>query len=283
MLRTGEKSSAPTGLRRTTSTGPFSPTPTIQPAATMIASTELTSSFRPARPISTRDERADQTRREALHDAGLVARFNAGDETAFVEIMTRHRERIFAVAFSLLKSHTDAQEIAQDAFIRVYGGLARFRGDCSLSTWMHRITLNLARNRYWYFFRRRRHATSSLDCPVGEGATTTFSDFLAEESAGPVRLASTSEFSALVSDCMERLSAEQREILTLRNSLDLSYGEIARKLGLRIGTVKSRIARARENLRVLLAEACPEFGPEASPSAWFEAVRAIGGRSVVPA
>jgi len=250
----------------------------------MIASTELTSSFRPARPArpgSKREERADQTRREALHDAGLVARFNAGDETAFEEIMTRHRDRIFAVAFSLLKSHTDAQEIAQDAFIRVHGGLSRFRGDCSLSTWMHRITLNLARNRYWYFFRRRRHATFSLDCAVGEGGTTTFSDLLAEESAGPVRLAGTREFSELVSTCMERLSADQREILTLRNSLDRSYGEIARQLGIRIGTVKSRIARARENLRGLLAEACPEFGPDATPAAWFEAIRPVGARSEV--
>jgi RNA polymerase sigma-70 factor (ECF subfamily) len=248
----------------------------------MIASTDPTSSL-PARPAGKRDERAENTRRETLHDAGLVTRFNAGDETAFVEIMDRHRERIFAVALSLLKNRTDAQEIVQDTFIRVHGALGRFRGDCSLATWMHRITLNLARNRYWYFFRRRRHLTFSLDCTVGEDGSTTFSDLLAEESAGPERSAGTREFSVLVAACMERLSPDQREILTLRNAHDRPYRDIAAQLGIRIGTVKSRIARAREQLRVLLAEACPEFGPEAEPAAWFEPMRPAGGMSTVHA
>src|SRR5512132_1613034 len=113
-----------------------------------------------------RSARAAASHQEAAHDAELVRRFNAGDEAAFVEIMTRYREKIFSVALALLRNRADAEEIAQDTFIRAHRGLARFRGDSSLATWLHRIAVNLARNRYWYFFRRRRHATLSLDCAL---------------------------------------------------------------------------------------------------------------------
>ena len=76
---------------------------------------------------------------------------------------------------------------------------------------------------------------------------------------------------------MARLGPQQREILTLRNTLNRSYREIARELGINVGTVKSRIGRARESLRTLLTEACPEFGPKAQPVAWFDSVRPAGG------
>jgi RNA polymerase sigma-70 factor (ECF subfamily) len=79
---------------------------------------------------------------------------------------------------------------------------------------------------------------------------------------------------------MARLESSPRHILTLRNSLHRSYGEIARELGISIGTVKSRIARARIALRLQLSEACPEFGPDAQPEAWFDPVRPAGGVAI---
>ena len=222
------------------------------------------------------------SRLQADHDAELVRRFNAGDDAAFVEIVHRHREKIFAATLALLRNRADAEEIAQDTFIRAHRGLARFRGDSSLSTWLHRIALNLARNRYWYFFRRRRHLTLSLDCAVGADGTATFADLVAAESPSPARAAATREFTALVSDCMKKLDAGHREILTHRNLLDRPYDEIARILGIKVGTVKSRIARARASLRVLLAETCPEFSADSSPADWFESLRS-GGQSEVSA
>src|SRR5471032_3103715 len=96
---------------------------------------------------------------EATLDSQLVSRFNAGEESAFVEIMNRHKARIFAAAMALLRNHADAEEITQDTFVRAHRGFSKFRGDSSVATWLHRIAVNLARNRYWYFFRRRRHAT----------------------------------------------------------------------------------------------------------------------------
>lgn len=213
---------------------------------------------------------------EAAYDIGLVNRFNAGDEDAFVEIMTRYRDKIFLITRGLLHNNADAEEITQDTFIRAHRGLARFRGDSSLATWLHRIAVNLARNRYWYFFRRRRHDTLALDCPLSEDSTTTFTDLLAAEGPDPARAAAVDEFSALIEACMEKLPPRHRQILTLRNQLHRSYEDIAATLGITEGTVKSRIARAREKIRELLAEMCPEFAGEAGSNDWFETQRATG-------
>jgi RNA polymerase sigma-70 factor (ECF subfamily) len=247
----------------------------------MIATTDISSSFPPGHAATGAADRAATSRQKAVYDAGLVRRFNAGDESAFAEIVARHRDQMFSIAFAMLHNHADAEEIAQDTFVRAHRALANFRGEASLATWLHRIALNLARNRYWYFFRRRRHATLSFDCPLGEGSEATFLDVVATDAADPARAAVAGEFSELVAACMQRLGTRAREILTLRNSLNHSYEEIARELGLSAGTVKSRIARSRERLRVLLAEACPEFGPDARPAAWLEPVRPSGGIEVI--
>lgn len=240
----------------------------------MIATNECSGSSPKGRTVS---NRALLAQSEAKIDAELVRRFNAGDEAAFVEIIERYRERMFAVAFGMLRNRADAEEIAQDAFLRAHRGLAKFRGDSSLATWLHRIALNLSRNRYWHSVRRGRHTTDSLDMAFGEGNPSTFSDLIASNESGPVRGAMVDEFADLVTACMEQLGERPREILTMRNQLHRSYVEIAGDLGINVGTVKSRIARAREHLRQLLVLACPEFGPEARPAGWFEAARSVGG------
>jgi RNA polymerase sigma-70 factor, ECF subfamily len=223
-----------------------------------------------------RAARSAASKTEAALDAELVQRFNNGDDSAFIEIMNRYQRKIFTIVLGLLRNRADAEEITQDTFIRAHRGLGRFRGDSSLATWLHRIAVNLARNRYWYFFRRRRHSTLSLDCPLGEDTNATFTELVASEAPDPSREAATGEFSVLIATCMEKLDARHREILTLRNILNHSYDEIAQTLGINVGTVKSRIARARENLRTLLAEMCPEFAPESEPSDWFEPARSSG-------
>jgi RNA polymerase sigma-70 factor (ECF subfamily) len=215
---------------------------------------------------------------EAAFDAELVRRFNEGDDSAFLEIMERYRARIFTVTLGLLRNHADAEEITQDTFIRAHRGLARFRGDSSLATWLYRIAVNLARNRYWYFFRRRRQDSLSLDCALGESGDATFADLVADQAQDPAQETVVTEFSALVDGCMEKLESRHREILTMRNVLNRSYDEIAAALGLNVGTVKSRIARARSNLRALLAASCPEFAPDAAPGEWFLPSRAAYGR-----
>ncbi|MBI5380492.1 MAG: RNA polymerase sigma factor [Opitutae bacterium] len=225
--------------------------------------------------------RAIRRREEARLDAELVRRFNAGDEDAFVEIVTRHRAQMFAIAFSVLHNRTDAEEIAQDALIRAHGGLARFRGDSALASWLHRIALNLSRNRYSYFSRRCRQSTVSLDSAFSDDNQCTIADLVAAPAPGPVGMAMAGEFSALVAVCMGQLGARAREILTLRNVQNHSYEQIAHELGLSVGTVKSRLARARERLRALLAETCPDFGADAQPVAWFDARPPPAGLAII--
>ena len=213
---------------------------------------------------------------EAAHDATLVQQFNGGNQAAFLEIMERYREKTYRIARAVLRNHADAEEITQDTFVRAHRGLARFRGDSSLATWLHSVAINLARNRYWFNHRRRQHAMVSLDSPLRDDSASTFSDLLAAESASPVREAVSMEFSGLIEVCMTRLAPAHREILTLRNLLHNSYEEIGTKLGITVGTVKSRIARARYNVRAILSEMCPEFARESGLGEWFEPVRATG-------
>ncbi len=216
-------------------------------------------------------ERHSRARIEAQEDAALVRRFLDGDEAAFELIVDRHRDRLIATAKSILKNTADAEEIAQDAFVSAHRGLAGFRGDCSVSTWLHHITRNLARNRYWYFHRRRRHLTCSLDSAPSDETGSTLLDVLTCEAAGPVREVATREFHQLVGECMKRLEPRQRIVLNLSNKL--AYEEIARFLGIKCGTVKSRVARARASLRDHLRAACPDFGAKADPFVWFEPAR----------
>jgi RNA polymerase sigma-70 factor (ECF subfamily) len=216
--------------------------------------------------------------REAAYDAALVAQFRAGREQAFVEIMERYRGRIFGLAQNLLRNASDAEEITQDTFIRAHRALEKFRGDSSLATWLYRIALNLSRNRYWYFFRRRRQDSVSMELSLGDDSSATFSDLIAADSRDPLQETVTREFTELVARCMEKLDPAHREILTMRNILSLPYEEIASAIGINVGTVKSRIARARENLRRLMVAEAPEFSPETTEAAdFFEHSRTAHG------
>jgi RNA polymerase sigma-70 factor (ECF subfamily) len=177
---------------------------------------------------------------------------------------------------SLLRNRADAEEITQDTFIRAHRGLPSFRGDSSVATWLHRIAVNLARNRYWYFFRRRRHATLSLDVTLGDSDELSFGELLSAQDPDPAQETSRNEFVNAVEASMGKLEASHVRILTMRSVLDQSYEEIAATLGINVGTVKSRIARARERLRKSLEEQCPEFARDSDPSQWFEPARGEG-------
>ncbi len=211
----------------------------------------------------------------APNDVELVRRFNGGDESAFTEIVLRHRAKIYTVARSILRNHSDAEEITQDTFVRAHRGLARFRGDSSLATWLHRIATNLGRNLYWSNHRRRRHVTVSFNFPLNEseGGSSTLADVIASDAADPSRAAASGEFAELIELCMEKLTPSQREILILRNVQHRSYEEIGNVAGIGVGTVKSRIARAREKIRAVLPEICPEFAAGGTTAEWFAAPR----------
>jgi RNA polymerase sigma-70 factor (ECF subfamily) len=208
-------------------------------------------------------------------DADLVRRFKDGDESIFPEIVRRHYARIRALANRTLRFTGDVDEVTQDTFIRAHRNLRNFRGDCSLGTWLYRICLNLARNRYWFHFRRHRQNTLSLDRCMDEAGSQSLVDILSNGSANPLFESTTNEFLALVAQSMERLDERHREILTMRTAQELSYEEIAAKLRINVGTVKSRIARARSRLREQLHQLAPEFGHQATANDFFEVDHAL--------
>ncbi|AWI10709.1 RNA polymerase sigma factor [Ereboglobus luteus] len=183
-------------------------------------------------------------------DQLLVSRFKNGDHSAFDEMVSRYWDRIYAMVHQLLRNPQDAEEVTQDAFIRAHRGLENFRGESAFSTWLYQIATNLARNRYWYWWRRKRDKTISFDQPVGDDNETPLADvFVTDEMDTPDNVTINQEFVDQIAAAMERLNKKHREILILRNIKNLSYEEIAGALGISVGTVKSRIARARESLR----------------------------------
>ena len=191
---------------------------------------------------------------ETTLDQLLVARFKNGDAAAFDEMVSRHWGRIYAMVHQLLRNPQDAEEVTQDAFVRAHRGLGNFRGDSAFSTWLYQIATNLARNRYWYWWRRKRDRSVSFDAPVGPDNSLTLAEVIPAEAESPAELTVTQEFVDQVAAGMEKLGQKHREILILRNVKNLSYEEIAAILHLTVGTVKSRIARARESLREKLGE-----------------------------
>ncbi len=191
---------------------------------------------------------------EVAMDRVLVDRFKSGDQAAFDEMVTRYWDRIYAMVNQLLRNTQDAEEVTQDAFIRAHRGLVNFRGESAFSTWLYQIATNLARNRYWYWWRRKRDKTVSFDQPVGPDSTTTLAEIFPAEVETPDDITVTQEFVDRIAQGMEKLGAKHREILILRNIKNQTYEEIAEILGISVGTVKSRIARARESLRTKLGE-----------------------------
>lgn len=192
---------------------------------------------------------------ETIHpDELLIARVKAGDVAAYDIMVTRYYDRIFARVSQLLNNKQDAEEVTQDAFIRAHRGLDNFRGDASFATWLYQIATNLAHNRYWYWFRRKRDQSISLDQPLSDDGSLTLENVMPCASENPAEAAVSQEFVDRVSDCMQGLKEKHKEVLILRNVKNLTYDEIAQQLEISVGTVKSRIARARENLRGLLGD-----------------------------
>ncbi|MGH8020866.1 MAG: sigma-70 family RNA polymerase sigma factor, partial [Opitutaceae bacterium] len=140
---------------------------------------------------------------EVAIDRILVDRFRAGDQSAFDEMVHRYWDRIYAMVSQLLRNQQDAEEVTQDAFIRAHRGLTNFRGDSSFSTWLYQIATNLARNRYWYWWRRKRDRSLSFDAPVSGESDTTLAEVIPAEVITPEDATVTQEFVDRVASGME--------------------------------------------------------------------------------
>src|SRR5476651_2342128 len=163
---------------------------------------------------------------EVAMDRVLVDRFKSGDAAAFDEMVSRYWDRIFSMVNQLLRNSQNAEEVTQDAFIRAHRGLVNFRGEASFSTWLYQIATNLARNRYWYWWRRKRDKSVSFDAPLGADNDMTLAEIIPADAETPGDLTVTQEFVDRVATGMEQLTPKHREVLILRNVKNLSYEEI---------------------------------------------------------
>ena len=182
-------------------------------------------------------------------DRELLERCRAGEAAAFDVLVDRYAGRAYQIAYGVLGNREDAEEVAQDVFVRVHRALQRFRGDSEFSTWMYRIAVNLARNKYRWNKSRGGNRAISIDAPIeGRDGETSGMD-LPENRPGPDEETQLAEFQQNVTEELEKLPPLYREALVLRNIEQMSYEDIATLLGCKLGTIKSRIARAREELR----------------------------------
>jgi RNA polymerase sigma-70 factor (ECF subfamily) len=177
-------------------------------------------------------------------EAALVERCTTGDEAACAELVATHHRMVFGLALHLLGDRDEALDLSQEVFLRVFRTLSRFRGQSALRTWIYRIVINQARNRQRWWRRRHRSEQVSLDEHVQQ-----FGDMESTRDVLPDRLLASKETAARIWQALDRLPFDQRTALILREVDGLRYEEIAFSLGVAVGTVKSRLTRARQALR----------------------------------
>ena len=180
-------------------------------------------------------------------EAALVERCAAGDEAACADLVSIHQRMVFGLALHLLGDRDEALDLSQEVFLRVFRTIGSFRGQSALRTWIYRIVINQARNRQRWWRRRRRSDQISLDDHLQQ-----FGDMESQTDLLPDRLLASKETASLIWQALDRLPFDQRTALVLREVDGLRYEEIAFSLGVAVGTVKSRLTRARQALRAEL-------------------------------
>ena len=195
-----------------------------------------------------------------MDDITLARRAAAGDETAFGEIVEQYSRLIYNIILRSVASPEDAADISQETFLKAWRSLSSFRGDCALSTWLCRIAINCARD---HLRAAGRHPTVSLTVSDDDGDDDRVADIPdSDPSRMPEEAAARQEDIAAVRAAIDALPDEQRLIVTLRDIEGLSYLRIAEILDLEMGTVKSRLNRARAAVKNFLIER--NFSPAAA-------------------
>lgn len=184
----------------------------------------------------------------------LVKKSQKGDAKAFEQLVTIYQDRIYALSYQLTGNHADAQDLAQNVFIRAYRALSGFRNEADFGTWLHRITVNLSINE-----RRKRKPDLYLDNPV-QTTEGEMPRLVASDAESPEEIYENKEFRGMVRAALEELSPEHRAVLVLREVQGYSYDEIATMLNCSLGTVKSRINRGRQSLKGKIIQLAAQQG-----------------------
>lgn len=185
-----------------------------------------------------------------IDDKKLTRLCISGDHTAMKILITKHQDRVYNIIHKICANSDDAAELTQDTFVKVLENIAKFRGQSSLYTWIFRIAVNIALN-----FRKRQLKVGfeSLDRSLDKfdaDSRIRFKDYLVDQlTPDPAVLAQDKELYALAMDSIDKLDDEHKAVIVLRDIEQLSYLEISEILEIELGTIKSRISRARDALR----------------------------------
>ena len=178
----------------------------------------------------------------------FIERLQAGDAEAFDVLVTRHSTDVYALLFRLTENSEEAADLTQETFLSALKAIKKFRGDADLKTWLFRIAVNESRNRFRWWKRRNRQNTVSIDERVGE-AEKPLSETFSSRAPNPEEQTLRLEREKTLKRALLALPDIFREAIILCDIEGLSYEEIAQTLEINIGTVKSRIARGRDELR----------------------------------
>ncbi len=181
------------------------------------------------------------------------------DTRSFEALVARHKQKVYGLAYRMMRTQQDAEDVAQETWVKVYHALPNFRGEASFKTWVHRIAVNTALDALQKQKRRVKEACATAEVD-GEGRDL-FA--LTDHSAGgnPVQNALSQELILCIEDAVRQLPDKEMSTIMLREFQGLSYQEIAEALRVSLGTVKMRLHRARKSLRQLIAQLCDALLP----------------------
>lgn len=186
-----------------------------------------------------------------MDEKRLIKRLKRGDEVAFALLVRQNQGRIFSLCFRMLGNAAEAEDIAQDVFVKAFLAIGGFRGDSQVGTWLYRIAINLCKNRIKYLGRRHYRTKQPLDkvperaYEPEQGGTRT----VGEQAARPDEVLEGNRAEKRIQRALAAVDPQFRELLVLRDIEGLAYQEIMDITGLPEGTVKSRLHRARAALR----------------------------------
>ena len=182
-------------------------------------------------------------------EALFIERLRQGDATAFERLVQERSGEIYGLLYRLTESREEAKDLTQETFLRAFQNITSFRGESDLRTWIYRIAINQARNRWRWWRRRRRDATFSLDSTDDPGGLSLLARLKSDKARDPEQDTLAHEREVVLKNALSALRRVYREAVILRDIEGFAYEEIAVALDISIGTVKSRLARGRQELR----------------------------------
>jgi RNA polymerase sigma-70 factor, ECF subfamily len=185
----------------------------------------------------------------AVAEAQFIERLRAGEAAAFNRLVEDRSGEIYALLYRLTEDPEEARDLTQETFLRAFQSISRFRGEADLKTWLYRIAINQARNRWRWWRRRRRADTVSLESSESADGQPVGLRLADTTQADPEQATLLRERESSLRKALRSLGTSYREAVILRDIEGLSYEEIAATLEISIGTVKSRLARGRLELR----------------------------------